>query len=250
MRCSFIHFLTMNSLSKMRGGLKAGFTLIEMLVVVTIIVLLLAFSTPALMRTLQASRLSSSGDSLMGAISEAQQLAMSQNAPVEIRFFSYSGDFGSPSLFRSYQLFKISLTTEGVGAAAKVKETTVPAGNLIKLSEGIVVAANAELSPGLSGNQLSDVKDGGVTPGYSGVENAQYAAIRFLPDGSCRKVGATTTVGALTGATLTFQTLPQSFFTITYDISADVTVQTLPKNFYTIQIDPFTGKARSYKPGF
>jgi prepilin-type N-terminal cleavage/methylation domain-containing protein len=57
----------MNRISHVRGKVAQAFTLIEMLVVVTIIVLLLAFSTPALMRTMQSSRLASVGDSLMGA---------------------------------------------------------------------------------------------------------------------------------------------------------------------------------------
>jgi hypothetical protein len=122
----------------------------------------------------------------------------------------------------------------------------VPAGNLIKLSDGIVVASDEALSPALSGEGITDTKDGGVVPGYSGVSEATYNAIRFMPDGSCRKVG-TTTDGL---AVLTFQTLPESFFTITYDSGVQITAENLPKNFYTIQIDPFTGKARSYKPGF
>ena len=67
-----------------------------------------------------------------------------------------------------------------------------------------------------------------------------------MPDGTCRKVGSTT--NGL--AALTFQTLPESFFTVTFDIGAELTLAKLPKNFFTIQIDPFTGKARNYKPGF
>lgn len=229
---------------------RKAFTLIEMLVVVTIIVLLMAFSTPALMRTMQASRLSSTGDSLMGAISEAQQLAFSQNVPVELRFFSYAGDFGNTSLFRAYQIFKIVMATTGVGGAAQSKESVVPVGNLVKMSEGIVIASHAALSPSLSGQQAKDTKDGGVTPGYSGVTDATYSAIRFMPDGTCRKVGASTANNGITLASLVFQTLPESFLTITYDGGFEITDQNLPKNFYTIQIDPFTGKARSYKPGF
>lgn len=240
----------MNRISHVRGKVAQAFTLIEMLVVVTIIVLLLAFSTPALMRTMQSSRLASTGDSLMGAISEAQQLAFAQNVPVEIRFFSYNGDFSDNPQFRAYQLFKIVVATQGTGVAAQSKESTVPAGNLIKLSEGIIIASDTLLSPGISGNGVDDVKDGDVKPGYSGVAQATYNAIRFMPDGSCRKVGATVTQGGVTLAGLTFQTLPQSFVTVTYDIGAKVTEENLPKNFYTIQIDPFTGKARSYKPGF
>lgn len=240
----------MNRTSHARDKVAQAFTLIEMLVVVTIIVLLLAFSTPALMRTMQSSRLASTGDSLMGAISEAQQLAFAQNVPVELRFFNYNGEFSDNPQFRAYQLFKIVVATQGTGASAQTKESIVPAGNLIKLSEGVIIASDSLLSPGISGNGLDDVKDGDVKPGYSGVAQATYNAIRFMPDGSCRKVGATTTQSGVTLAGLTFLTLPQSFVTITYDIGTKVTEENLPKNFYTIQIDPFTGKARSYKPGF
>lgn len=233
----------------LRKESRRAFTLIEMLVVVTIIVLLLAFSTPALMRTMQASRLSSSGDALMGAFSEAQQLAFAQNVPVELRFFSYDGDFGDSPLFRAYQMFKVLVVSGGGNATAQIKESVVPAGNLIKLSEGIVIASDSALSPALSGDQINDEKDGGAT-GYSGVPGATYCAMRFMPDGTCRKVGATTTSEGVTLASLVFQTLPESFLTITYDGGAVITVENLPKNFYTIQVDPFTGKARSYKPGF
>lgn len=240
----------MTRLSFIREKSRLAFTLIEMLVVVTIIVLLLAFSTPALMKTLQSSRLSSTGDTLLGAISEAQQLAFAQGVPVELRFFSYSGDFTDDSpMFRSYQMLKVETKVEGTGTALKISESMVPAGNLTKFAEGIVIPVDDELSKALSGDQLEDTKNG-ATPGYSGVSGAKFCAIRFMPDGTCRKVGATTSSDGVTQAVLTFQTLSESFFTITYDIGATINVGNLPKNFYTIQIDPFTGKARNYKPGF
>lgn len=239
----------MTHLFRRQKGASA-FTLIEMLVVVTIIVLLLAFSTPALMKTLQSSRLSSAGDTLLGAISEAQQLAFAQSVPVELRFFSYSGDFADDEpLFRSYQMLKVETKVVGTGTALQISESMVPAGNLTKFPEGIVIPVSNELSMALSGNQLEDTKNG-AAPGYSGVSGAKYCAIRFMPDGTCRKVGATTTSAGVTQASLTFQTLAESFFTITYDIGSTITPANLPKNFYTIQIDPFTGKARNYKPGF
>jgi uncharacterized protein (TIGR02596 family) len=221
-----------------------------MLVVITIIVLLMAFSTPALMRSMQSTRLSSVGDSLLGSISEAQQMAFAQNTPIELRFFNHESEFGDNPLFRAYQLFKITTLNQGVGASGGVTESIVPLGSLVRFSEGIVIAAADALSPSLSGEMLQDTKADGTTPGYSGVNEATYSAIRFMPDGSCRKVGATQTANSVTQAILTFQTLPESFFTITYDIGAEITIENLPKNFYTIQIDPFTGKARSYKPGF
>lgn len=228
---------------------KPAFTLIEMLVVVAIVSLLLAFSTPALMRTMQASRLASTGDSLIGAISEAQQLAFAQNVSVELRFFSYAADFGDANIFGAYQMFKIVVVTNGTGANAQSKESVVPVGNLIKLSEGIAIVTDVELSPILSGTQLQDVKDGGGV-GYSGISGATYCAIRFMPDGTCRKVGGSTTNQGITLPTLAFQTLPESFLTITYESGIAINSKNLPANFYTIQIDPYTSKARSYKPGF
>lgn len=228
---------------------RRGFSLIEMLVVVSIVVMLLALATPALTRTLQASRLAAAGESILGSIAEAQQTAFATNTPVDIRFFSFMEDLDQAPVFHSYQLFKITQTTDGAGASATVKESIVPVGNLIRLPEGIVIPSDTALSGMFSINGsttgLADTKENSQI-GYSGVSGATYCAVRFLPDGSCRTVGATTNGMAA----LSFQTLQQNFFTVTFGSGAAVTLATLPKNFYTIQIDPYTGKARSYKPGF
>lgn len=222
-----------------------AFSLIEMLVVVTIIVLLLAFSAPALSRTLMASKLASAGESLFGAISEAQQIAYASNVPVELRFFKVPDTFGTNPAYRSYQIFKIVQVTEGSGAAATVKESLEAAGNLVNMPENVIIVPDDTLSPALSGDGLPDTKEG-ASVGYSGVKTAVYNAWRFMPDGSCRKVGKSS--GGF--ATLEFQKLTESFITITIESGQAITSQNLPKNFFTIQVDPFTGKARSYKPGF
>jgi len=222
-----------------------GFSLIEMLVVITIIVLLMAFTTPALMRTMQSSRLASAGDNLLGAISEAQQLAFAQNVPVEMRFFQHPDTSGldTHSNFRSYQLFKVTLNTTTNGT---VTENLVPVNNLTRLADGIIIATDPALTPLLSGQGLPDTKTGGGAAGYSGVTGATYNAIRFMPDGSCRKVGVSNAGFAM----LTYQMLPTSFVTLASDEGLTISANKLPSNFYTIQIDPFTGKARTYRPGF
>jgi uncharacterized protein (TIGR02596 family) len=240
----------MNRLFPSSTVCRRGFTLIEMLVVVTIVVLMLALATPALTRTMQSTRLSSAGESIMGSIAEAQQTAYSTNTPVEMRFFSFVEDVDQSAVFHSYQLFKITSPTPQAGGAAAIAEVAVPVGNLNRLPEGIIIPLDASLSGAFAVNGnitgLKDTKDG-ASVGYSGVSGANYCAIRFLPDNTCRSVGSTT--NGL--ATLTFQTnLQQNFFTITYGSGATVTLANLPKNFYTIQIDPYTGKARTYKPGF
>ncbi|OYW76119.1 MAG: hypothetical protein B7Z37_10225 [Verrucomicrobia bacterium 12-59-8] len=225
---------------------RRGFSLIEMLVVVAIIAMLLALATPALTRTLQSSRLSSAGESLMGAIAEAQQTALATNTPVDVRFFSFIEDLDQAPVYHSYQLFKITQVNQGAGGTVDIKEVVVPVGNLIRLPEGIVIPVDSALSGAFANiTGLDDTKENSQV-GYSGVAKATYNAIRFMPDGTCRTVGATNKGMA----TLTFLTLPQNFFTLTFGSGTAVTLATLPKNFFTIQIDPYTGKARSYKPGF
>ena len=206
---------------------------------------MLAFSGPALSRTLMASKLSGAGDTLLGAISQAQQLAFANNIPVDIRFFKVPNGFGENPAYRSYQIFKISQIAEGVGAGATIKEVLVPEGNLVNLPENILIVNDQTLSPALAGDGLPDVRENSSN-GYSGVADATFNAWRFMPDGTCRKVGASQN----NMATLTFQTLTESFLTITSDAGQPITEANLPKNFFTIQVDPFTGKARSYKPGF
>ncbi len=221
-----------------------------MMVVVTIVALMLALATPALTRTMQASRLSSAGEFLMGSIAEAQQTAFSSNTPVELRFFSFMEDVDQSPVYHSYQLFKITTVSQGAGAAAVIKETILPVGNLVRLPEGIIIPTDITLSNvfydinGQAGS-IQDIKDNSAV-GYSGVNGANYCAIRFLPDGTCRTVGKTQNGMA----TLTFQNLPKNFLTLTFGSGTAVTLASLPKNFFTIQIDPYTGKARSYKPGF
>lgn len=226
---------------------RHAFTLIEMLVVVSIVVLLLAFATPALTRTLQASRLSAAAEAIIGTVAEAQQASLSSNSPVELRFFSFRDNLDQTSLYHSYQIFKVTQVSQSASSAtSSIAEGVTPLGNLINLPEGIVIPTDADTSKALSGNGLEDTKDSGQT-GYSGVPGATYKAFRFMPDGTCRTVGAA--VGGL--ASLTFPNLPENYFTVTFDVGgADITPDRLPKNFVTIQIDPYTGKARSYKPGF
>jgi len=230
---------------------RRGFSLIEMLVVVSIVVMLLALATPALTRTLQASRLSAAGEAMMGSIAEAQQTALTANTPVDMRFFSFIEDLDQAPVYHSYQLFKITQSTQGGGGNSTVTEKVVPVGNLIRLPEGVIIPTDSALSGAFSSSTggastgIQDTKENSQV-GYSGVSGATYNALRFMPDGTCRSVGAT--VNGM--AKLEFLNLPQNFFTMTFGSGAAVTLANLPKNFFTIQIDPYTGKARSYKPGF
>lgn len=211
----------------------AAFTLVELLVVITVISILLAFSAPALFNGLGASRLGGAGERMLSSLSEAQQTAFTQNCAVEVQFYVYSGDLGSGEAFRGYRMFKVTNTATGAEVVSSM-------GAIVNLPDGVIVSADQTLSPSLSGNRMSDSLKN------SGTASASFAAIRFLPDGTCRKVSSS----ASGMATLVFLPLSESFFTMLEDDGNVYSSATLPKNFYTIQTDPYTGKSRSYRPGF
>lgn len=224
----------MNAQRTAKRAPVTGFTLIELLVVITIIALLLAVAAPALFNGLQSSRLGGAGDRVLSSLSEAQQTAFAQNCAVEVRFYSHEGTMDSAPAYRSFQMFRV---TNPPGANA---ERTTKFGSIVKLPDGVIISADSSLSPSLTGVSFNDANED------SGVPGATYSAVRFLPDGTCRKVAD----AGNSLAALQFLDLPSSFMTLLEDDGKSYTSAQLPKNFYTIQTDPFTGKSRSYRPGF
>ena len=116
---------------------RAAFTLIETLVVVSIIVLILAMTGPSLLGTMQASRLSSAGDTVVGLLAEAQQTAMAQNMPVEVRFFKYQTPTTTYESYHSLQAFKV--TNDPTVAVGEVRELLVPIGTLTRLPDSVII---------------------------------------------------------------------------------------------------------------
>jgi hypothetical protein len=170
-------------------------------------------------------------------------MAVSSNVQVEVRFFKYQTPMSPASAFRSMQMFKIN--HDPISQGGNFTEVLQPVGDLVRLSDGIVIIDEVtNLSPLLASASLPDTKPGG-NGSYSGNSEAEYNAIRFLPDGSCRMLSSATG-GAVT---LTYPSLPASCITLCDDLGRQIDMATLPSNFYCIQIDPYTGKMRTYRPG-
>lgn len=237
----------MNTASLSLPNWRRAFTLVETLVVVSIIVLILAMTGPTLLRTMQANKLTSAGDSLLGAITEAQQLAVTLNTPIELRFYRYTLAPDQFQAHHSYQLFKVTTPSEGVGAGVAFQELFSALSAPVRLPQGIIIPLDEEISPLLQGDGFPDSTDAKPN-GNSGVAKATFVALRFMTDGTCRRV---TQVSSNENelSTLLYQPLNQSYFTLAGNIGQQLTVSKLPKNFFTIQIDPFNSKARTYRPG-
>lgn len=226
-----------------RLDLSKAFTLIETLVVVSIIVLILALTGPSLLGTMQASRLSSAGDTVVGLLAEAQQTATAQNVPVEVRFFKYQTPTTSYEAYHSLQAFKV--TNDPSVRNGQIRELLVPIGTLTRLPDSVIIPFDKTIAPLLDGQGFIDTKPDGSST-YSGVQAATYNAVRFMTDGTCRKLMRNEQNGV---AAMSYPTLADSCVTLSPEIGQQVTEQNLPRNFYCIQIDPYTGKMRTYRPG-
>lgn len=226
----------------------------EMLVVVAIISLLAAAAVPQFFSVIKASRLTAAGDALISRIAQAQQTALAQNTQVELRLYEYldQSALDEESKFKAVQLVDplgksgSGGSVTGGGDAGGGNEEALrasPIGEVYYLQSGVVFASTKELSPLLQ----SKFKAGEE---LSGKTNASFAALRFYPDGSFKVVerkqeegeqGAEATeAGAITPK------LKDSYITIADE--ADLEKGSVPKNFVCIQIDPYTGKARVYRP--
>jgi uncharacterized protein (TIGR02596 family) len=196
----------------------AGFTLIELIVVLAIAALLVGLAIPAISPTLRASKLTQAGALMSSQFGLARQTAIAKNKSVEVRICRYavSGapgeDPSSPSTgqFRAIRSF----IQEDDGECT-------PVGPAQRLPTGVIVSNNISASPitALVVETATDTLPGNVP--------YQYTHFYFRADGS---------------TDLDFNS--QWFVTLK---SATETAA-FPSNFVTISVDPLNGNVQIYRP--
>lgn len=222
---------------------RNAFTLIEMLVVVSVIGLLLAISAPRIFSLLRSNELGTQGDTLRNWLSLAQQKAVSTNAPVEVRFYKFadSDEAQTEPEFRAAQYYQFDRDGE-------VK----PASQILLIKSPILLSKDPKLS-----NILDKGKNNSFGILSSGEKLfkslfgsrqltglVEYSSFRFRPDGST-DLDTRPSSDPDKPAYTWYLTLIQEG---TSSKNSSGGKDDIPKNFVCLQIDQFNGSIREFRP--
>lgn len=199
----------------MRRVGRGGFSLVELLLVIGIISIILAFVVPAADHALRGSSLAQSGQMVGDQIAAARQIAVARNRTIYVRFYELPGEgVNEERAFCAVQLL-----------AQNEDGTVDPVSKVNRLHENVCILDTATYSTLIAGSPDTGSE---TVQGRS----ANYVGFRFLPDGS--------TDLSPTGADGWFLTLVNR--------GEPVSGSEIPGNFYTIRLNPRTGQTRVFRP--
>jgi uncharacterized protein (TIGR02596 family) len=198
---------------------RLGFTLMELLIVLTIIGIFFAMTAPQITGVLGSNRISSSGELIYNKLAQAQQKAITENREILVRFFEYeSADAPTPDKeFRAIQF----IGRDADGAVEALSD-------VLPLTQGTKISRDSKLS--------TLVTDSALASGSAEIPQTEtsesYLSFAFYPDGSTSLPSKGTTDD-------------NWFLTVVSDKPSSTDI---PKNFYCVQIDPVTGRLKAYRP--
>ena len=218
------------------ASLRRGFTLLELLIVVSIIAFMAIISLPNIASTMRGLQISQGGQLIETQLQAARQRALSDNRTVEMRFYKSAATTGGASHFTAFQAFSISTT--GTTATPIDKVHTLPSSMVIDTGDGQTTDDGKTLSTIMGKTPVASTQL--LNPAYL-PSGQTYTCVffRFKPDGSTDLTPVSNswflTVHALTDGD------PAQPPTGTGTGSG-------PKNYYTIQVDPYNGHIYEFHP--
>jgi len=189
---------------------QRGFTIVEMLTVVALLIVLLGLVVPASTSMMLSMSLTRAGQEIGDQIALARRLATTQKKHMEVRFVKGETNVNG---YTAVQLWE----SDANGSNMK------PCGNLITIPSAVKVSE--ALSP-LLANAEASAKG---TAEFRPLGNKSYVAIRIRPNG--RLVSS--------------QSLGDSYILLCRRKGND---EEKPTNYYAIQISPLTGRVTAIRP--
>jgi uncharacterized protein (TIGR02596 family) len=226
---------------------KQGFTLIEMLSVITIVGIVVGASAISFQGAIQGLALTSGSSEMVSGLSMARQIASSEGRNVEVRLYKHrmDGDSSqSPEFYRTMVLFRYFQPGEASPdpkAKGEVLQTpmAIPVGDRIKLGSGVAISEDQKLSTLLGSDTRPTGSivtkqvgaEGMVDWTFGGAEQVEYRSFVMRPEGT------------------SLQSDKLWYFTVAgqNEIERGAEIQKI-KNFVCIQVDPVNGRILSYRP--
>ena len=153
---------------------RPGFTLVEMLAVMAIIVIMITLVTPAAVQILRGNNLTQTGEMVGDQISLARQAALASSRPVQVRFYQLPvPSAGTPLNYAAMQSFRLEENGQ-VTALTKLQP----------LRSNVIFASGSALSTLLTPTSPAVLSVNGTDKlAAYGSQDCKYVGFQFLPNG-------------------------------------------------------------------
>ncbi|MDF1811199.1 MAG: Verru_Chthon cassette protein D [Verrucomicrobiales bacterium] len=216
-------------MKKHRSPYSSAFSLLELLTVLTIVSIVLAFSIAAVPKLSITYSLTHTGDQITDFLTNARQQAVAKNRSVEVRFYNLKEETDDDLIVTLVQSVQHIDNGNYVENSAHIGELEVEDEKTVYLPSGIGISRNPVYTSFFrTGRTTKGLIRGKAANSLPDHPDATFTGFRFNPDGSTE--------------------LPAGkwFLTIIPEVASRRDEP--PPNFYTIQIDPAVGRVRVFRP--
>jgi uncharacterized protein (TIGR02596 family) len=193
-----------------------------------VIVMVVALGLPAIGPLLRSSSMNKATTMISDALNLARQTALAQNRDVEIRFYELgSKSSASNKQFRAFRCFF---------ADSSDPDKSLPLSKLSYLPEPVIIASDPKISTLLD---YSNANRTGLTRRQQKLQgettSSYYISFMFRATGGTNLSPVSSTGG-------------NWYLTLYLENEPKLEVTGIPANYFTVQVDPVTGRVRSYRP--